>query len=160
MSNVNVKEKALFPDIVVRKIGDKPYYEIKYYDVTDNEWHIGYGSYNLDYVMQWKEEVFEVADGCITDVEWKRILDKLQGAEAFHNKSISIETSKQIKSEVVEEIIGTIERELDKATNNGDYICEDGTTIETDVGYVYEWFDEYKEILRKKYCGAGMDGSK
>lgn len=57
-----------------------------------------------------------------------------------------------IVKEVVEEIIGTIEREIDKSPNNADYICEDGTIIGTDVGYVYEWFEEYKDILRKKYC--------
>ena len=53
---------------------------------------------------------------------------------------------------IVEEIIGTIERELDKATTNADYICEDGTIIGTDVGYVYEWIEEYKDVLRRKYC--------
>lgn len=41
---------------------DKPYYVIKYYDIADKEWHIGYGSYYLHYVFQWLEECFEIVE--------------------------------------------------------------------------------------------------
>ena len=36
---VNEKEKVMFSEIVVRGTKDKPYYEIKYYDMTDKQWH-------------------------------------------------------------------------------------------------------------------------
>lgn len=54
--------------------------------------------------------------------------------------------------DIVEEIIKLIESELESPeTNSTEYHCENGTNISTDVGYVYDWFDEYKEVLRKKY---------
>lgn len=36
------KIKAVNPNIIVRGNVDKPYYLIEYYDLSDNEWHIGY----------------------------------------------------------------------------------------------------------------------
>lgn len=57
----------------------------------------------------------------------------------------------QVEKETAENIIETIEREL-KQSNDLYYKCEDGTSIKTDVGYVYEWFQEYKEKIRNKYC--------
>lgn len=29
--------------IIMRKIDDRPYYEIEYFDPKDNQYHIGYG---------------------------------------------------------------------------------------------------------------------
>lgn len=55
-------------------------------------------------------------------------------------------------NEIVKDIIDTIERELkNDETSSIEYVCEDGTVIHTDVGYVYEWFNEYREVLRRKY---------
>lgn len=72
------KEKVMFPEIVVRGTDDKPYYEIKYYDVTDKQWHLGYGSYNLEYVKQWKEECLEIVEGSITNVLFEKIKEGLE----------------------------------------------------------------------------------
>ena len=60
-------------------------------------------------------------------------------------------SEKQIRKDVIEDLLSTIEKELH---NSGQtiYICEDSTHIVTDVCYVEEWFDEYKEKIRKKYC--------
>lgn len=55
------------------------------------------------------------------------------------------------KQEFVDELIKTIENEL-KNSSQTRYVCEDGSLIGTDVGYVEEWFDEYKYVLREKYC--------
>lgn len=54
------KIKAIRPQIIVTGTVEKPYYEILYYDTSDNVWHIGYSSYNLANVIKWKEEWFEV----------------------------------------------------------------------------------------------------
>ena len=54
------KIKAIRPQIIVTGTVDKPYYEILYYDTSDNVWHIGYSSYILANVIKWKEECFEV----------------------------------------------------------------------------------------------------
>lgn len=50
----------------------------------------------------------------------------------------------------IEELIETIEQELSKSSSC-DYKCENGTIIVTDVGYVHEWFEEYIEVLRRRY---------
>lgn len=56
----NKKIKVTSAEIVVHGTAEKPYYEIKYYDISDSEWHIGYSSYNLNYVFEWLEERFEI----------------------------------------------------------------------------------------------------
>jgi len=54
-------------------------------------------------------------------------------------------------SKLVEEIISTIKSEIENS-NQVEYRCSNGHTIFTDVGYVEEWFEEYKDILRERYC--------
>ena len=67
--NVEInKIKAIRPQIIVTGTVEKPYYEILYYDTSDNLWHIGYSSYNLANVIKWKEEFFEVV-GEVEDMQ-------------------------------------------------------------------------------------------
>lgn len=49
-------------EIVVHGTADKPYYEIKYCEVGEEEYHIGYSSYNLAYVFKWLHKYFEIVD--------------------------------------------------------------------------------------------------
>lgn len=56
----NEKIKALSAEIVVHGKIEKPYYEIKYYDLSDGKYHIGYSSYDLNNVFGWLEECFEI----------------------------------------------------------------------------------------------------
>ena len=51
---------------------------------------------------------------------------------------------------LVEDIIKTIEEELNQS-NQLNYRCKDGSEITTDVGYVEDWFNEYKDVLRERY---------
>ena len=60
--NYKKKHKVKSAEIVVRKITEKPYYEIKYFDLSYNEYHIGYGSYKLEYVFEWLEQCFEIVE--------------------------------------------------------------------------------------------------
>lgn len=60
--NYKKKHKVKSAEIVVRKIDEKPYYEIKYFDLSDNEYCIGYGSYKLEYVFEWLEQCFEIVE--------------------------------------------------------------------------------------------------
>lgn len=43
-------------------------------------------------------------------------------------------------------LISKIEYELSQSTTSS-YKCIDGTVIKTDVGYVEEWWNEYKQNL-------------
>lgn len=56
------KIKTPFARIVVEGTPEKPYYNIWYFDPTDGECHIGFGSYCLDNVFNWLAEEFEVTE--------------------------------------------------------------------------------------------------
>lgn len=49
-------------DIIVTMMEDKPYYEIKYKEVGSDHFCIGYSSYRLDYVLEWKKQYFELVE--------------------------------------------------------------------------------------------------
>ena len=48
--------------IIVGGSVDEPCYSIRYYDLSDNEWHVGFSSYWLPYVMDWKNQYFEIVE--------------------------------------------------------------------------------------------------
>ncbi len=52
----------------------------------------------------------------------------------------------------LKEIICDIEKELCNSFWDS-YKTKEGTSIKIDVCHVEEWFNEYKEILRKRYSG-------
>lgn len=58
----NNKIKVRSAEIVVYGTADKPYYEIKYYDIADGKYHIGYSSYDIHNVFEWLKECFEIAE--------------------------------------------------------------------------------------------------
>ena len=62
------KTKAFAPQIIVTGKVYNPCYSILYYDTSDKTWHIGFSSYNLENVVRWKEECFEVV-GEIDDMK-------------------------------------------------------------------------------------------
>ena len=66
MNNMDVfrgeKIKVKDLDIIVTGTANKPYFEIKYV-LLDGTTHIGYSSYNLNNVFDWKENCFDVCKG-------------------------------------------------------------------------------------------------
>lgn len=73
-----------------------------------------------------------------------------------YRKLGTVEEIKNIQSKTIHDLINTIQKEIDMSWSSI-YECEDGTEITTDVGYVYDWFQEYKEVIKKKY-GIKLDG--
>lgn len=63
------KIKVSSAEIVVHGTREKPYYEIKYHDLPDGQIHIGYSSYNLDFVFGWLEECFEIVKEAADTIE-------------------------------------------------------------------------------------------
>lgn len=55
------KEKVTSAEIISREIDGKPYYEIKFKKVGEDEYTIGYSSFKLDYVIKWLNDYFEFA---------------------------------------------------------------------------------------------------
>lgn len=47
-------------EVIVGGTANKPYYGIKYREVGNDNYNIGFGSYDLNNVLKWKEEEFEV----------------------------------------------------------------------------------------------------
>ena len=68
-----VKAGELF--IIVTGKLEKPYYEVLYYDLADNNWHIGYSSYDLDIVVGNIQRYFEV-DKDFSKEDAKKALEK------------------------------------------------------------------------------------
>lgn len=72
-------------EVIVRGIANKPYYEIKYREVGNDDYNIGFGSYDLNNVLKWKEEEFEVVsekDGKETkEVTNRMLLEHLKEIE-------------------------------------------------------------------------------
>lgn len=60
--NDDTKNKVTSLKIIVRMIDNKPYYEIKYKKVGEDYYHVGYSSFNIDNVLKWRDECFELVD--------------------------------------------------------------------------------------------------
>lgn len=60
MNKNKTKIKVESAEIVVHGTIDKPYYEIKYFVIGEDEYRIGYSSYDLKNVFGWLQECFEV----------------------------------------------------------------------------------------------------
>ena len=58
-SHMGEKEKVTSAEIISKNIDGKPYYEIKYKKVGEDNYTVGYSSYKLDYVVNWLNECFE-----------------------------------------------------------------------------------------------------
>lgn len=58
--NDDTKNKVTSLEIIVRMIGNEPYYEIKYKKVGEDYYQVGYSSFNIDNVLKWRDECFEL----------------------------------------------------------------------------------------------------
>lgn len=54
------KIQTTFAHIIVGGFQEKPVYSILYIDPSDNHFHVGFSSYNLNFVFQWLSEYFEI----------------------------------------------------------------------------------------------------
>ena len=103
-------------EVIVRGIANKPCYEIKYREVGNDDYNIGFGSYDLNNVLKWKEEEFEVvSEKAAKEVTNEQILKHLKEIEIAQGCiangintlfSVMSERNEQLKlSRVEEEII-------------------------------------------------------
>ncbi len=61
------KIKTNFAKIFVSGTPGRPYFNILYFDPEDQDYHIGFGSYCLEYVFKWLSEEFEIEDAPAAD---------------------------------------------------------------------------------------------
>lgn len=67
--NDDIKNKVTSLEIIVRMIDNKPYYEIKYKKVNEDYYQVGYSSFNIDNVLKWRDECFELVDVKATNAD-------------------------------------------------------------------------------------------
>lgn len=71
-TNADVSEKTKikthFAYVIVERFHGNPYYNILYFDPTDKDYHIGFGSFCLEYVFKWLDEEFEIVEAPAADV--------------------------------------------------------------------------------------------
>ncbi len=61
------KIKTGFAKIFVSGTPDRPYFNILYFDPVDQDYHVGFSSYCLEYVFKWLSEEFEIEDAPVAD---------------------------------------------------------------------------------------------
>ena len=85
---MNCKTKVSDFMIIVGK-SKNPCYSIMYYDLSDNEWHIGFSSYDLSKVINWKNECLEIVeDDKVGTHEIHKAAIEYYGEEAQENQCI------------------------------------------------------------------------
>ena len=63
IEKTNYREKKITSaEIIVTGTKDKPYFELKYKEVGKDDYSIGYSSYDLNNVFDWKEDCFEIVN--------------------------------------------------------------------------------------------------
>lgn len=97
-ANIN-KIKTSSAEIVVHETKEKPYYEIKYFDLSDNEMRIGYSSYNLDTVFEYLKKYFDIVNEK-SEPEIERVKRRL--SEAEYNRDFCIKQLVMAAKEVEE----------------------------------------------------------
>ena len=72
------KIKVSSAEIVVHGTKEKPYFEIKYFGLSNNEIHIGYSSYNLDIVFGYLDKYFDIVekDECGYDYPYNDLISR------------------------------------------------------------------------------------
>lgn len=78
------KTKVESLDIIVTMMEGKPYYAIKYKEVGSDHFCIGYSSYRLDYVLDWKKQYFELVESeAGAGQEWIPVSERLPEDESY-----------------------------------------------------------------------------
>lgn len=63
------KIKTSFAKIFVSGTPDRPYFNILYFDPVDQDYHVGFSSYCLEYVFKWLSDEFEIEDAPAADAQ-------------------------------------------------------------------------------------------
>ena len=85
--NDDTKNKVTSLEIIVRMIDNKAYYEIKYKKVGEDYYHVGYSSFNIDNVLKWRDECFELVDVKATNADRIRSMTDEEMAERIASSS-------------------------------------------------------------------------
>lgn len=136
------KIKTNYAEIIIKHPLEKPYYAIVYFDLVDGEWHEGFGSYCLEYVVEWKKDCFEIVDqfaeeyGSDINVGDKKLLDSL------HEKILKSNFAEEVTEAEIDALVKVKNSTKVKQESNQGWIpCSERLP------------DEYTEVL-----GYGQEG--
>lgn len=131
-----MKKPDVYNPYIIVSFDDKGriYYDILYYDVDDKQWHIGYGSYDLDIVRKYLKEELNVLDTEMQFVPKDRENYRL---EKFLIKKAHPEYSD-------EQVLAYIQGYEEKETEH----C--GKVISTEVNGLY--LNILEEVEKKQMC--------
>lgn len=95
-SKTSNKIRTHFAKIIVGGTADKPCYNILYFDPTDQDYHIGFGSYNLEFVFTWLAEEFEVVESAEEvksnilnlNIDWSKTYGR--SADRFYRSNVVV----------------------------------------------------------------------
>lgn len=62
------KTKVDLLEMIVTGTADKPYYKLKYHELGTDVICIGYGSYFIENVFEWKNEYFELVKEVVQEL--------------------------------------------------------------------------------------------
>lgn len=107
------KIKVSSVEIVVHGTKEKPYYEIEYFDLSDNETHIGYSSYKLDVVFGYLEKYFDIVekDECEDDYPYNDLISRKAAIEAIDKHTRDDGTLDDDISVILEEVETAFDKE-------------------------------------------------
>lgn len=145
------KIKVSNAEIVVHGTKEKPYFEIKYFDLSDNETHIGYSSYNLDIVFGYLDKYFDIVekDGCEDDYPYNDLISRKAVIEAVDRHTRDDGTLDDDISVILEEVETAFDKE--KVIEELEYDKEMSAKYSTGLreqGHI-EAFDEAISIVKK-----------
>lgn len=101
--NDDTKNKVTSLEIIVRMIDNKPYYEIKYKKVGEYYYHVGYSSFNIDNVLKWRDECFELVYVKATNADRIRNMPDEELAEWINTKNTCDQCAYEPKSVCMKE---------------------------------------------------------
>ena len=87
----NVVNKVSSLEIIVRMIDSKPYYEIKYKKIGEDYYHVGYSSYNINNVLKWRDECFDIVSERKTNADRIRSMSDEELAEFLAEHDLSLD---------------------------------------------------------------------
>lgn len=75
-------------EIIVTMMDKDPYYEIKYKEIGENHYNVGYSSYKLENVLAWRAECFEIMTSPQTNADRIRSMTDEELAEVLFGSCI------------------------------------------------------------------------
>ena len=82
--------KVISLEIIVRMIENRPYYEVRYKKVGEDDYYIGYSSYDLKIVLDYIATCFEIVASKETNYDRIRTMSEEELAEFFVRHDLSL----------------------------------------------------------------------